>query len=127
MILLRIAFISQSGSDEFNKSVSVLMYRIAIRSVVIFVNFSLLLVGLLSSNETGTHCRRCSNALFISRIRIRSRALAVFRRYLLNGAAFCFAFVFSALFLLILARPVEVCDCVEGSMLVSAVPFDAFD
>lgn len=93
---------SQSISFELRMLVSVLMYFMAMRSVVIFVNFSLLLFELLSQNDTGTHCRRCSNALFISRIRIRSRAFAVFRRYLLNGAAFCLDFGFAALFLLLL-------------------------
>jgi len=36
--------------------------------------------------------RNVSKAWLISFIRVRSRALAVFRRYLLNGAGFCFGF-----------------------------------
>lgn len=122
MILLSIALVSSSGSDdEFSMFVRVLIYFIAMRSVVIFVNFSLLLAGLLSQNETGTHCRRCSNALFISRIRIRSRALAVFRRYLLNGAAFCLDFGFCALFLLLFVFSVVAGVWADdGSMAVAA-------
>lgn len=108
MILFNNAFVSLLVSSEVLRIlVRVVMYFMAMRSVVIFVNFSLLLTGLLSPNETGTHCRRCSNALFISRIRMRSRALAVFRRYLLNGAAFCLDFDFSAPFLLVFVCGVD--------------------
>lgn len=104
MILFNIAAVSLSISDAFNMLVRVPMYFMAMRSVVILVNFSFVWLGLLSPYDSGTHCRKCSNALFISRIRTRSRALAVFRRYLLNGAAFCFAFGLSALFLLFVRR-----------------------
>lgn len=38
--------------------------------------------------------RRFSNAEFISRIRVLSRALAVFLRYLLSGGAFDLGFSF---------------------------------
>lgn len=101
MILFNNAFVSLLVSEVLRILVRVVMYFMAMRSVVIFVNFSLLLLGLLSQNDTGTHSRKCSNALFISRIRTRSRALAVFRRYLLNGAARCFAFGFCALFFVV--------------------------
>lgn len=59
---------------------------------MIFVSFSLVTVAGVGSLaiENGTHFRRFSKALFISRIRVRSRAFAVFRRYLLSGAAFGF-------------------------------------
>lgn len=69
-------------------SVSKPIYFMANRNVVIFVSFSL--VGPASSTAMlcGTQCRKFSNAVLISRMRVRSRALAVFRRYLLSGGAF---------------------------------------
>lgn len=126
MILSIISLVLLSISHVFKKLVRVLMYFIAIRSVVIFVSFSLLLSGLLSQNETGTLSRRCSNALFISRIRMRSRALAVFRRYLLKGAAFCFDFCFCALFLLLFVFAVDVDALDDGSAAVETSVCSSF-
>lgn len=53
---------------------------------------ALAVVGVSQLIDAGTQSRRFSNAVLISRIRVRSRALAVFRRYLLNGAALGFLF-----------------------------------
>lgn len=67
------------------------------RNVVIFVSFSLFVgVGVPLLMDKGTHLRKFSNALLISRMRVRSRAFAVFRRYLLSGAAFDFVRCFAA-------------------------------
>lgn len=99
--LILLAIISCSISPvsaaygEFSASFSVRMYFMASRSVVILVSFSLFVeVGVPLAIAAGTQLRRFSKALFISRIRVRSRALAVFRRYLLSGAALGFFFSF---------------------------------
>lgn len=55
---------------------------------MILVSFSFVLADDSSQNDSGTNLRKFSKALLISRIRVRSRAFAVFRRYLLRGAAF---------------------------------------
>lgn len=94
-----LAIISLSNSSvsaeygECRTSLNFWIYCMAMRNVVIFVNFSLLaVVGVSQLIDAGTQSRRFSNAVLISRIRVRSRALAVFRRYLLNGAALGFFF-----------------------------------
>lgn len=94
-VLLPIKWLSrQSGSSygELRTSFNVRMYFIASRSVVIFVNFSFVDVGVPLLIDGGTHFLRFSKALLISRIRVRSRAFAVFRRYLLSGGALGFFF-----------------------------------
>lgn len=61
-----------------SRPLSAEMYFMASRSVVIFVSFSLC----ASTARCGTARRSASNASLISRIRLRSRAFAVFLRYL---------------------------------------------
>lgn len=72
------------GSDSRKAADSAEMYRIANLSVVILVSFSQG-TGVPVMADAGTACRRVSKARLISRIRLLSRALAVFLLYLLSG------------------------------------------
>lgn len=70
-----------AGADV-RRPLSAEMYFMASRSVVIFVSFSLC----ASTARCGTARLSASKASLISRIRLRSRAFAVFLRYLRNRA-----------------------------------------
>lgn len=75
---------SVSGLGSLRAAERADMYRMARRSVVILVSFSQG-TGLPVMAAAGTARRSASNARLISRMRLRSRAFAVFLRYLLRG------------------------------------------
>lgn len=72
------ASVVADAAADVSRPLSADMYFMARRSVVILVSFSLC----ASTARCGTARRSASNASLISRIRLRSRALAVFLRYL---------------------------------------------
>uniref|UniRef100_A0A182QJ82 Uncharacterized protein n=1 Tax=Anopheles farauti TaxID=69004 RepID=A0A182QJ82_9DIPT len=123
LIMSRSLLFSSVPGVPCSISLSIRMYFIANRSVVIFVSFSLdaalpphggeltgELAPLVPATATGTARLKFSNALLISRMRLRSRAFAVFRRYLLRGAALGLGFSFGAAFSLVVVVVVLVED-----------------
>lgn len=99
-------------------SLRILMYFMAIRSVVILVSFSLVVCVGDPATITGTDCLNVSKAWLISRIRVRSLAFAVFLRYFDSGAARCFGFSFATFSLTV----VKAVNSSSAELLMFALP-----